>query len=181
MSTTTTILPGAGLCLVLSITGCWPVTGDSGESPSPTPPVTTATPRTDPTPTPGQTPEPSPGLEATPEPSPGLEATPEPAETPHPLTATPGPDTPAPTPSPVPVNTPGPTPDGTHTPSPVPTPAPATPSPVPTPTPRPWPPADAVPDFHLEDVNATSSRFGELVSPRDYLEKVSGWYFGFAT
>jgi hypothetical protein len=37
------------------------------------------------------------------------------------------------------------------------------------------------PDFSLEDVNATSERFGEMVSPRDYLEQVSGWYFGHST
>lgn len=36
-------------------------------------------------------------------------------------------------------------------------------------------------DFGLDDVNATSPRFGESVSPRDYLQKVSGWYFGHAT
>ena len=41
--------------------------------------------------------------------------------------------------------------------------------------------ADPVPDFGLEDVNATSSRLGQVVSPRDYLQKVSGWYFGHAT
>ena len=38
-----------------------------------------------------------------------------------------------------------------------------------------------MPDFALEDVNATSSTFGQLVSPRDYLRQVSGWYFGTAT
>lgn len=37
------------------------------------------------------------------------------------------------------------------------------------------------PDFSLHDVNPTSSRYGQAVSPRDYLEKVSGWYFGHAT
>ncbi len=36
------------------------------------------------------------------------------------------------------------------------------------------PPAD---DWSLEDVNPTSATFGEQVSPRDYLEKVSGWVF----
>ena len=36
-------------------------------------------------------------------------------------------------------------------------------------------------DFHLEDVNPTSTRFGEDVSPRDYLDQVSAWYFGHAT
>ena len=32
-------------------------------------------------------------------------------------------------------------------------------------------------DFSLKDLNLTSPRFGEMVSPRDYLQKVSGWYF----
>lgn len=38
-----------------------------------------------------------------------------------------------------------------------------------------------VPDFSLPDVNSTSPRFDEMVSPRDYLESVSAWYFGHAT
>ena len=38
-----------------------------------------------------------------------------------------------------------------------------------------------VEDFSLVDVNATSPTVGEPVSPRDYLAKVSGWYFGHAT
>ena len=37
------------------------------------------------------------------------------------------------------------------------------------------------PDFLLSDVNTTSPRSGESVSPRDYLEAVSGWYFGHST
>lgn len=37
------------------------------------------------------------------------------------------------------------------------------------------------PDFHLVDVNVNSARHGDLVSPRDYLGAVSGWYFGHAT
>lgn len=37
------------------------------------------------------------------------------------------------------------------------------------------------PDFTLPDVNPNSPRFGQEVSPRDYLEQVSGWYFGHAT
>lgn len=40
---------------------------------------------------------------------------------------------------------------------------------------------DPVPDFSLTDVNSTSSTFNQSVSPRDYLEHVSGWYFGHAT
>ncbi len=43
------------------------------------------------------------------------------------------------------------------------------------------PPEGMVPDFHLEDINLNSSRYGEMVSPRDYLEQVSGWYFSHAT
>ena len=38
-----------------------------------------------------------------------------------------------------------------------------------------------LPDFSIADVNPTSPRFGDQVSPRDYLEAVSGWYFGHAT
>lgn len=41
--------------------------------------------------------------------------------------------------------------------------------------------AAMVPDFHLEDVNATSSTYGDLVSPRAYLQHVSAWYFGHST
>lgn len=40
---------------------------------------------------------------------------------------------------------------------------------------------ELVPDFSLLDVNATSSRFNQSISPRDYLGQVSGWYFGHAT
>ena len=36
-------------------------------------------------------------------------------------------------------------------------------------------------DFSLQDVNESSPTFGMNVSPRDHLEKVSGWYFGHAT
>lgn len=39
----------------------------------------------------------------------------------------------------------------------------------------------AQPDFSLIDENATSPTAGDPVSPRDYLTKVSGWYFGHAT
>lgn len=39
------------------------------------------------------------------------------------------------------------------------------------------PGANALPDFLLADLNPNSARYGELVSPRDYLEEVSGWYF----
>ncbi len=41
--------------------------------------------------------------------------------------------------------------------------------------------ANAQPDFHLTDVNTTSASFDTAVSPRDYLEEVSAWYFGHAT
>ena len=42
-------------------------------------------------------------------------------------------------------------------------------------------PDEAMPDFLLEDLNPGSVRFGRMVSPRDYLEQVSGWYFIHAT
>ena len=35
----------------------------------------------------------------------------------------------------------------------------------------------AMADFLLEDLNPTSPRYGESISPRDYLSEVSGWYF----
>lgn len=40
---------------------------------------------------------------------------------------------------------------------------------------------DAKTDFVLDDLNSTSPTFEAPVSPRDYLAKVSGWYFGHAT
>ena len=36
---------------------------------------------------------------------------------------------------------------------------------------------EMVADFSLEDLNPESPRFGEMISPRDYIEEVSGWYF----
>jgi hypothetical protein len=33
------------------------------------------------------------------------------------------------------------------------------------------------PDFHLVDVNTTSATYNQQVSPRDFLNKVSAWYF----
>jgi hypothetical protein len=44
---------------------------------------------------------------------------------------------------------------------------------------RPTP--DPAPDFSLRDVNTTSPRFDEMVSPRNYEGEVSAWYFGHAT
>jgi hypothetical protein len=38
--------------------------------------------------------------------------------------------------------------------------------------------AQPVPDFSLPDVNAGSPRTRTMVSPRDYLLQVSGYYFG---
>ena len=38
-----------------------------------------------------------------------------------------------------------------------------------------------VPDFSLTDVNPTSSRYNEAISPRDYLGGISAWYFGHST
>jgi hypothetical protein len=40
---------------------------------------------------------------------------------------------------------------------------------------------DVVPEFALLDLNPTSESFEQPVSPRDHLEKVSGWYFTEAT
>ena len=40
---------------------------------------------------------------------------------------------------------------------------------------------EIVPDFTLTDVNPTSPTYDQTVSPRDFLGKVSGYYFGFAT
>jgi len=37
------------------------------------------------------------------------------------------------------------------------------------------------PDFGLLDVNDNSPSFEQEVSPRDYLEQVSGWYYAHAT
>lgn len=37
-----------------------------------------------------------------------------------------------------------------------------------------------VPDFRLQDVNPKSPRHNAMVSPRDYLLQVSGYYFGSA-
>ena len=42
-------------------------------------------------------------------------------------------------------------------------------------------PGTQVPDFALADVNPTSATYQQAVSPRDYLQKVSAWYFGHAT
>jgi hypothetical protein len=40
---------------------------------------------------------------------------------------------------------------------------------------------ELVPDFAIEDVNASSVSFGELVSPRDFEGIASAWYFGHAS
>jgi hypothetical protein len=36
-------------------------------------------------------------------------------------------------------------------------------------------------DFSLVDVNHNSASHNQAVSPRDYLDQVSAWYFGHAT
>ena len=41
--------------------------------------------------------------------------------------------------------------------------------------------AEMMPDFALVDTNTTSSTYDQPVSPRDYLQQVSAWYFGHAT
>ena len=40
---------------------------------------------------------------------------------------------------------------------------------------------EMAPDFALEDVNASSPTASQDVTPRDYVGKVSAWYFGHAT
>ncbi|MFN0151687.1 MAG: hypothetical protein ACKVU1_13365 [bacterium] len=42
-------------------------------------------------------------------------------------------------------------------------------------------PAGQVPDFAIVDVNPNSSTANQSVSPRNYVDKVSAWYFGHAT
>jgi hypothetical protein len=37
------------------------------------------------------------------------------------------------------------------------------------------------PDFALLDVNPASDTFNQQVSPRDYLQQASAWYFGYAS
>ncbi len=37
------------------------------------------------------------------------------------------------------------------------------------------------PEFALSDVNTTSASFEEDISPSQYLDRVSAWYFGHAT
>ena len=39
----------------------------------------------------------------------------------------------------------------------------------------------AVPDFSLNDVNVYSASNGTSISPRDYLQQTSGWYFSHST
>ncbi len=39
----------------------------------------------------------------------------------------------------------------------------------------------AMPGFATPDVNPASARYNSNVSPRDYLGKISAWYFGHAT
>ncbi|MDZ4781734.1 MAG: hypothetical protein SGJ19_15890 [Planctomycetia bacterium] len=34
-----------------------------------------------------------------------------------------------------------------------------------------------MPDFQLVDQNLNSDQFGDTISPREYLQQVSGWYF----
>ncbi len=49
-------------------------------------------------------------------------------------------------------------------------------SPPPTP-----PPATLMPDFTLTDVNPNSATTDAAVSPRQYLQRISAWYFGHST
>lgn len=41
--------------------------------------------------------------------------------------------------------------------------------------------AEAQPDFALVDVNPASQTHNQPVSPRDYLDQTSGWYFTHST
>jgi hypothetical protein len=45
----------------------------------------------------------------------------------------------------------------------------------------PGPSVEALPDFSMVDVNPDSARYQEAVSPRDYLGRISAWYFGHST
>ncbi len=38
-----------------------------------------------------------------------------------------------------------------------------------------------MPDFALSDVNPSSTSFGTTVSPRQFLTRVTAWYFGHST
>ena len=40
---------------------------------------------------------------------------------------------------------------------------------------------ELMPDFARMDVNSTSATYVQIVSPRGYVGKISGWYFGHAT
>lgn len=49
------------------------------------------------------------------------------------------------------------------------------------PPPPPPPPPAQMPDFTLVDVNPNTATSGQAVSPRQYQQKISAWYFGHAT
>lgn len=40
---------------------------------------------------------------------------------------------------------------------------------------------NALPDFSLVDFNPNSATYEQAISPRDYLQQVSAWYFGHTT
>ena len=42
-------------------------------------------------------------------------------------------------------------------------------------------PYEIVPDFSLVDVNPTSDTFNQTISPRDFDQGISAWYFGRST
>lgn len=42
-------------------------------------------------------------------------------------------------------------------------------------------PPERVPDFAIVDVNPNSATYGDTISPRLFLGKVSCWYFGHST
>ena len=41
--------------------------------------------------------------------------------------------------------------------------------------------AGPLPAFSLEDINPLSERYGDEISPNDYAQQVTGWYFIHAT
>ncbi len=42
-------------------------------------------------------------------------------------------------------------------------------------------PEDALSDFSLPDINTASATYQQIISPRDYIQQVTGWYFIKAT
>lgn len=49
---------------------------------------------------------------------------------------------------------------------------------MPMPAPTPIAPGETVPDFTLRDENPGSATAGQLIGPKTFEGKVTGWYFG---